>query len=52
MGKAIPGTDTATFKVLNANFECTADAAHAYFQNVEIAGDPIAFSAGKAATGC
>jgi hypothetical protein len=30
MGKVIDGADPATFRVLNAAFECSADAARAY----------------------
>src|SRR4051794_12785444 len=30
LGKAMPGANTATFHVLNAAFECSADADHAY----------------------
>jgi hypothetical protein len=52
MGKTIDGADPATFEVLNAAFECTADAAHAYYRQTVIAGaDPQAFRPGRAVTG-
>ncbi len=33
MGKSIPNADPKTFRVLNKNFECSTDAAHAYYRN-------------------
>jgi len=32
MGKVIDGADQATFRVLNAAFECSADAKRAYYR--------------------
>ncbi len=53
MGKPIPGADPDTFAVLNANFECTTDSVHAYYQDTEIAdAHPKAFPPGKAVTEC
>jgi hypothetical protein len=53
MGKPIPGADAATFRVLNANFECSADSVRAYYQDTAIvAADPRTFPPGKAVTGC
>jgi hypothetical protein len=53
MGKAIDGADPATFRVLNAAFECSADAARAYYRQSVIAGaDPRTFPPGRAVTNC
>jgi hypothetical protein len=53
MGKTIDGADPVTFRVLNAAFECSADAEHAYYQKTVVAGaDPRAFPPGRAVTGC
>lgn len=53
MGKVIPGADAASFVVLSGNFECTADAARAYYRDAVIAdAEPAAFPKGKAVTGC
>jgi hypothetical protein len=39
--------------VLSAAFECSADAAHAYYRQTVIAGaDPRTFPPGKAVTNC
>lgn len=51
MGKPIADADPATFRVLNANFECTTDHRHAYYRQIVIAGaDPSTFPLGRAAT--
>lgn len=53
MGKPIPGSDPDTFTVLNADFECTADAAHAYYQDQRIQGfDPNSIPAGSHVNNC
>ena len=53
MGKIIDGADPATFRVLNAAFECTADAEHGYYRQTVVAGaDPRSFPPGRAVTGC
>jgi len=53
MGKVIDGADPTTFRVLNAAFECSADAEHGYYQKTVIAGaDPRSFPPGRAVTGC
>jgi len=53
MGKVIDGADPATFRVLNAAFECTADAEHGYYRQTVVAGaDPRSFPPGRAVTGC
>jgi len=53
MGKPIPDADPATFRILNANFECTTDRHHAYYRQTVIAGaDPSTFPQGRAATNC
>ena len=52
-GNPIPGADPATFRVLNAPFECSADAERAYYRQSVIAGeDPRTFPPGRAVTGC
>ena len=53
MGKVIDGADPASFRVLNAAFECSADAARAYYRQTVIAGeDPRSFPQGRAVTNC
>lgn len=45
--------DAASFRVLNADFECTADEQRAYYRDTVIANaDPGTFPPGKAVTGC
>ena len=52
-GKLIADADPATFRVLNAAFECSADAARAYYRQSVIAGaDPRTFPPGRAVTYC
>ena len=52
-GKPIADADPATFRVLNAAFECSADAARAYYRQSVIAGaDPRTFPPGRAVTNC
>jgi hypothetical protein len=49
----LDGADPATFRVLNAAFECSADAEHGYYRQTVIAGaDPRSFPPGRAVTGC
>ena len=53
IGKTIDGADPAIFRVLNANFECSADDRHAYYGQTEIAGaDPRTFPHPRAVTKC
>ena len=53
MGKTIAGADPSTFRVLNADFECSADQVHAYYRQSVIAdADPRSFPPGRAVTGC
>lgn len=53
MGKAIEGADPATFDVLNANFECAADGARAYYRDdVIVDSDPTTFPPEPVVTGC
>lgn len=53
MGKTIDGADPATFVVLNANFECSADRVRAYYRQAIIENaDPATFPAGRMVTGC
>lgn len=53
MGKPIDGADPSTFAVLNANFECSADRARAFYRDTVIAGaDPAMFPPDRSATGC
>ena len=54
MGKPIDGADPATFRVLNADFECSADQpSTAYYRQSVIAeADPRTFPAGRAVTNC
>jgi len=52
-GTPIDGADPATFRVLNAAFECSADAERAYYRQSAISGeDPRTFPPGLAATSC
>jgi hypothetical protein len=49
----IAGADPATFRVLNANFECAADAEHALYELTVIGGaDPRTFPPGRDVTNC
>jgi hypothetical protein len=51
--ETIVGADPTTFRVLNANFECSADQGRAYYQASVITGaDPHSFPPGRAVTGC
>ena len=51
--QVIDGADQATFRVLNAAFECSADAKRAYYRQTVIAGaDPQTFPPGRAVTNC
>ena len=53
MGKAIDGADPSTFRVLNANFECSTDDQRAYYRQTVIASaDPRTFPPDKAVTNC
>ncbi len=53
MGKTIDGANPNTFRVLNANFECSADEVRAYYQRTVIVGaDPRTFPADRAVTNC
>ena len=53
MGKPINGADPTTFRVLNAAFECSADAERAYYRQSVITGaDPRAFPPDRAVTNC
>jgi hypothetical protein len=53
MGKTIDGADPSTFRVLNANFECSADDQRAYCRQTVIADtDPRTFPPDKAVTNC
>jgi len=53
MDKAVPGADNATFAVLKPNFECTAEATRAYYEDTQLAdAEPKSFRPGKVATGC
>jgi hypothetical protein len=53
MGKVIDGADPATFRVLNAAFECSADATRAYYRQTVIAGaDPRSFPPDREVTNC
>lgn len=53
MGKPIAGADPSTFRVLNADFECSADQKHAYYRQLVITdADPSSFPPGRAVTGC
>jgi hypothetical protein len=53
MGKPIEGADPSTFRVLNADFECSADSARAYYRQTVIAGAvPSTFPPNRAVTHC
>ena len=53
MGKTIDGADASTFRVLNANFECSADDQRAYYRKTVIAAtDPRTFPPDRAVTNC
>ena len=53
MGKAIDGAAPGTFRVLNANFECSTDDQRAYYrQTVIVSADPKTFPPDKAVTNC
>ena len=53
MKNIIPGADPKTFQVLNANFECSADSEHAYYQNVIIQNAvPSTFPPNSIVTNC
>ena len=53
MGKTIDGADPGTFRVLNANFECSSDNRLAYYRQTVIAdANPQAFPPDKAVTNC
>ena len=53
MGKTIDGANPTTFRVLNANFECSADDRRAYYQLTVIAdADPRTFPPDRAVTNC
>jgi hypothetical protein len=53
MGKVIDGADPVTFRVLNAPFECSADAARAYYRQTVIANaEPRTFPPGREVTNC
>ncbi len=54
-GKAfeIDGADPNTFRVLNADFECAADAQRAFYRQAVIAeADPRAFPPDRAVANC
>jgi hypothetical protein len=52
-GAAIEGADPTSYRVLNADFECSADAEHAYYRQTVIAGaESRTFPPGRAVTGC
>jgi hypothetical protein len=53
LGQPIDGADPATFRVLNADFECSADDERAYHRQTVIAGaDPRTFPPVRAVTNC
>ena len=53
MGKPISTSDPASFVILNADFECTADATHAYYQDQLIQGfDPATIPADAQVNSC
>lgn len=53
MGKVVPGADPTSFVVLNADFECTADSAHAYYRDIVIKDfDPSTIPKGTTVTNC
>ena len=52
MGRTIEGADPDSFEVLNANFECSADATRAFYRDMVIAdADPATFPE-RPVTGC
>lgn len=53
MGKPIPNSDPASFYILNADFECTADANHTYYQDQLIKGfDPATIPTNAQVNSC
>lgn len=53
MGNPIPDSDPASFFILNADFECTADATHAYYQDQLIEGfDPATIPTNAQVNSC
>jgi len=53
MGKPVEGADPQTFRVLNTDFECSADARRAYYRNSVVAGaDPSTFPPNRSVTRC
>ncbi len=53
MGEVIDGADPVTFRVLNRNFDCSADARRDVYQRTPFAGaDPADFPRGRDVTGC
>ena len=53
MGEVIAGADPASFEVLNANFECSADATHAFYRQTTIPGArPATFPPDSEVVGC
>lgn len=53
MENLISGADPATFKVLNANFECSADSQAAYYQDQPISNfDPASIPADSQVSNC
>jgi DKNYY family protein len=53
MGKTIDGADPLTFRVLNADVECSADDGRAYYRQAVIAdADPRTFPSDRAVTNC
>jgi DKNYY family len=52
-GNPIAGADPATFRVLNADFECSADQLRAYYRQTVVANaDPGTFPPDRAVTYC
>lgn len=53
MGKTIEGAQPGSFEVLNANFDCSADATSAFYREIVIAdADPSTFPQTARVTGC
>jgi hypothetical protein len=53
MAMTIDGADPLTFRVLNADFECSADDERAYYRRTVIAdADPRTFPPDRGATNC
>ncbi len=53
MGKTIDGASPNTFRILNADFECSADDKYAYYRRSIIANaDPRTFPPDPAVTNC